>query len=133
LTTSCVRKKAGALSVAALGGNEMSDDDWSDLFGYHARRSDPDTSHEAAASIDVTQQARRILRSYRDGQAILDIDAYRRAGFPPHACDGQRCSDLRQLGMIERTGERGTTPSGKSGYLCRITRAGLAYLALHEQ
>jgi hypothetical protein len=102
-----------------------------DLFSYaHARASDPATSHEAAESIDITKQAKLILRSYRDGSALLDVDAYRRAGFPPHACDGQRCSDLRTAGFIERTGARAQTPSGKSGYLCRITARGLAYLAI---
>lgn len=102
----------------------------SDLFDSpHARISDPLTSHEAAASIDITTQAMRILRAYADGQALLDVEAYRRAGFPPHACDGQRCSDLRRLGLIARTGDRARTPSGKSGYLCRITEAGMKSLA----
>jgi hypothetical protein len=95
----------------------------------HARRSDPSTSHEAAASINISYQALRILRSYKDGQALLDYEAYRLAGFPPNARDGQRCSDLRHAEFIERTGERALTPSGKSGYLCRITKAGLEYLA----
>jgi hypothetical protein len=106
-----------------------------DLFGYvpHARRSDPDTSHEAVASINITEQALIILRSYGDGRPLLDIDAYRRAGFPPHACDGQRCSDLRRAGFIKRTGERATTPSGKSGYLCQITQSGLVYLSLNRK
>jgi len=108
----------------------MNRDDQPDLFAPnpHARRSDPDTSYEAIESIDVTAQAIRILRSYRNGDFLLDHDAYQRAGFPPNARDGQRCSDLRAAGYIERTGARGTTPSGKSGHLCCITAAGLAYL-----
>ena len=104
-----------------------------DLFDWpHARGSDPHTSHEAAASVDITRQATLILRSYADGRALLDVEAYRRAGFPPHACDGQRCSDLRKVGLIIRTGDRSRTPSGKSGYLCQITRAGIAFLALQS-
>jgi hypothetical protein len=95
-----------------------------EFSGPHARKSDPDTSHDAAASINITEQALIILRAYQDGRPLLDVDAYRRAGFPPHACDGQRCSDLRRAGFIERTGAKGETPSGKSAYLCRITQAG---------
>jgi hypothetical protein len=99
----------------------------------HARATDPDTSHEAAAAINVTAQALRILRSYEDGDALLDHDAYRLAGFPPNARDGQRCSDLRNANFIERTGERATTPSGRRGYLCRITAAGHDYLSKHRR
>ncbi len=100
-----------------------------DLFeSTHARASDPATSHEAAATINITAQALRILRSYHNGTALLDYDAYCLAGFPPNARDGQRCSDLRHAGFIERTGERAETPSGKSGYLCRITSAGRHFL-----
>lgn len=102
-------------------------------FGYpHARTSDPPTSHEAVESLDVTAQALRILHEYRRGRDLLDYDAYRLAGFPPHARDGQRCSDLRHAGYIERTGGRAMTPSGRSGYLCRITPAGLGYLRIKE-
>jgi hypothetical protein len=109
----------------------MVDDDL-DLFGYeHARRSDPPTSHEAVPK-NITAQALRILLSYRTGRPLLDVDAYELAGFSPTARDGQRCSDLRYSGFIRRTGERAKTPSGKSGYLCQITLAGLAYLEGHD-
>jgi hypothetical protein len=105
-----------------------------DLFDYmHSRPTDPLTSHEAAAAINITAQALRILRAYRSGAALLDHDAYFHAGFPPNARDGQRCSDLRKAGFIERTGGRDRTPSGRAGYLCRITPAGLAYLKIQVQ
>ena len=103
-------------------------DDVPDLFtGWHARGSDPDTSHEAIPK-HITAQALRILRSYRTGRPLLDVDAYELAGFGPTARDGQRCSDLRSVGFIRCTGERAKTPSGKAGNLCMITTAGLAYL-----
>ena len=95
---------------------------------HHARASDPPTSHEAATAINITEQAIVILRAYRDRRPLLDVEAYRRAGFPPHACDGQRCSDLRHAGYIARTGERGATPSGRAAYYCMITPTGSAYL-----
>jgi uncharacterized protein YjhX (UPF0386 family) len=102
-----------------------------DLF-MHARTSDPATSHEAVPK-NVTAQGLQVLRAYKTGEPLLDVDAYRLAGFGPTACDGQRCSDLRKSGYIERTGDKAKTPSGKSGYLCRITRAGLDYLRQHEK
>lgn len=103
-----------------------------DLFDWaHARSSDPATSHEAATSINITAQALRVLRAYHEhDRALLDHDAYRLVGLDD---DGkraahQRCSDLRRLKLIERTGDRATTPLGKSGYVCRITAAGRSFL-----
>lgn len=99
-----------------------------DLFDYaHARRGDADTSHEAVP-VNITAQARRVLHSYRCNRPLTDHDAYRLAGFAPGRITHQRCSDLRFRGMIELTGERGITPSGKSARLSRITTAGWSYL-----
>jgi hypothetical protein len=97
-----------------------------DLFDAdyaHARTSDPATSHEAIPR-NISGQALRVLWSYDGGAHLLDHRAYELAGLEGH----QRCSDLRATGLIERTGERGRMPSGKAGYLCRITAAGRAYL-----
>jgi hypothetical protein len=105
----------------------MSDDE---VARRHARADDPATSHEAAETIDVSAQAFRVLTSYVSGRPLLDHDAYRIAGFPAGRTSHQRCSDLRDAGFIERTGERARTPSGKAGYLCRITPRGLAYWRL---
>ena len=96
-------------------------------MGRHARNTDPDTSH-AAIPDNVTAQGLIVLRAYRGGALLTDHDAYRLAGFGPNARDGQRCSDLRREGYIERSGLRGITPSGKSGHLCRITISGRDYL-----
>lgn len=94
----------------------------------HARASDPETSHEAAASINISAQAWTVLQAYKTGRALLDHDAYKLVGLGSNRLCHQRCSDLRSANLIERTGERGETPSGKSGYLCRITPLGLAYV-----
>jgi hypothetical protein len=101
-----------------------------DLFDWaHARASDPATSHEAAASINITAQALRVLLSYHQtDRALLDHDAYRLAGFSANRFSHQRCSDLRTKGLIERTGARAETPSGHSGYVCRITHFGRVFL-----
>ena len=95
-----------------------------DLFSYpHARRDDPDTSHDAVPK-NLTDQAKRVLHAYRDGKVLLDERAYERVGLDGH----QRCSDLRAAGLIEDTGARATTAKKKSGMLCRITQKGRDYL-----
>lgn len=102
----------------------------SNVFNFpHARRSDPNTSKAAAASIDISAQAWKILQVYKSGRELLDHDAYELAGYGPNARDGQRCSDLREAGLIARTGNRGITPSGKAGHLCRITQEGKNFIA----
>lgn len=109
------------------------DDD--DLFGFepHARRGDPSTSHEAVPK-NISKQALRVLFAYEDGDDLLDHTAYRRVGMDRANARlaHQRCSDLRFANLIVRTGARALTPSGKSGYLCRITPAGHAYLEAHR-
>ena len=108
----------------------MMDDD-PDLFGDkpHARRSDPNTSHLAAASVRMTAQCIQILKVYATTQyPITDHNAYQLAGFDPKDHARQRCSDLRQKGLIVRTGDCGITPSGKSAKKCQITDAGREWL-----
>jgi hypothetical protein len=107
------------------------DEPTSDLFSWseRARRYDPDTSKETARRIAIWSQCIKVLRSYAGGRELLDHDAYRLAGFPSGRTSHQRCSDLRDQGFIERTGRRGKTPSGHSGFLCQITGKGAAFLA----
>lgn len=92
----------------------------------HARSTDPATSHDAVPD-NISAQAWRVLHAYKFGRALTDHDAYRLVGLPDKLAR-QRCSDLRRWKMIERTGERGRTPSGKSGYLCKITAHGTRWL-----
>lgn len=95
---------------------------------HHARTGAADTSHEAAASVDITKQARQVLGAYSNRDDITDHEAYFRAGLAV-AINGarSRCTDLRRAGFIEIVG-RGPTPSGRAGHLCRITSAGEQYL-----
>jgi hypothetical protein len=90
----------------------------------HARRGDPSTSHEAVPA-RLAYHAFVVLGAYRHGHHLIDHEAYERVNFKAAR---QRCSDLRRWKLIERTGERGITPSQKSAYKCRITAAGLNYL-----
>jgi hypothetical protein len=102
-----------------------------------------DTSHDAAAAA-AYQQRWKVLATYAAGVASdytgatyyvagpaqTDHAAYAAAGLDMVATAGrQRCSDLRHLGYIVRTGEKGTTPAGRSAHLCAITEAGLDALA----
>ena len=101
-----------------------------DLFGFEGpRRHEPDSEKDTARRIDLWTQYVRVLRAYATGRELVDHDAYRLAGFPAGRTSHQRCSDLRTLGLIERTGDRGRTPSGHSGFLCRITERGTRFLA----
>lgn len=94
----------------------------------HARRTDPDTSWRTARRIKMTSQAARILRAYASNRELIDHDAYRLSGFKPGRTSHQRCSDLRVWGFIERTGNRGMTPSGHSAYASKITELGYRWL-----
>lgn len=95
---------------------------------HHARRGDPDTSHGAAASVNIGRQARWVLARYwwaPDG--LTDHEAGERAGLGADA--RQRCSDLRHAGLIEPTGEKRPSPRGRPARVCRITEAGRVWLA----
>jgi hypothetical protein len=102
---------------------------------YRTRRGDPDTSFTAAASVNVSASALRVLRIYGRPSVdrILDYDAYQLAFTHLASGIGARCADLRRNGLIERTGEKAKTPSGREGYLCRITEKGRAYLRAHPE
>jgi hypothetical protein len=105
----------------------------SNVFKFpHARRKDPGTSHDAAGNVDVSAQAWKVLQAYKSGELLLDHEAYKRVGLSEENQNRfahQRCSDLRKAGLIARTGDRGVTPSGSFGYLCRITPEGKNFIA----
>ena len=101
----------------------------------HARRTDPDTSHEAVPSPRVMhRQSIQLLReAYGPAdRPLLDHEAYDRSVYknlPKMRGKGhQRCSDLRAAGFIAVV-DRARMPSGKSGRRCVITAAGRAFLA----
>lgn len=86
-----------------------------------ARRTDPDTSHDAASRVSEFQSSHqhRVLAAIQDlGEATVDEIA-RKCGIPAHAV-GKRIPELERLGQIVATGaER----PGDSGRLQRIWRA----------
>lgn len=94
--------------------------------GAIARRTDPDTSHEAARTVDSLRAKQRYvlatLRHY--GPATFDdlIADYRAHGFPRQSDSGirTRVSELREAGFVEDTGERRTLPSGRRAIVWRV-------------
>ena len=101
-----------------------------------ARRTDRETSHEAAASVkDLTQVQRAILRCLYDGKPMCDFDLlvrYNGRSFDlparyPRASDSglrSRRAELERKGLVEDTGEKTKLPSGRRAVLFRITPAG---------
>jgi hypothetical protein len=117
----------GDIVAVAVDGREVLD-----VLSPRQRtqRNAPDTSLAAAASVNVTASALKVLRVYgRLDRPLLDFDAYKHAFERLASGIGARCHDLRKNGFIERTGEKAKTPSGRSGYLCVITEKGRRYLA----
>jgi len=88
------------------------------LFPPKARNSDPDTSHQAAASVEDSAETQRrsvqyILRTY--GPKIADeIDAL--LGWRVTTA-GRRLPELRALGLVEMLPETGATRSGRQAHL----------------
>lgn len=93
----------------------------------HARNTDPDTSHDAASMVNMSEQRFKVLGSYyRTQRELIDHEAYVLAGMTQSGWTHQRCSDLRHAGWIKRTGNKGTTPSNKPAHKCAITPAGIS-------
>jgi hypothetical protein len=81
------------------------------------QRLEADTLARTARRVRPHSHAARVLRAYLTGRALIDHDSH------------QRCSDLRDLGLIERTPQRGLTPTGHSAWKSTITAAGVRCLA----
>lgn len=86
-----------------------------------ARRTDPDTSHDAAARVKEFQSSHqhRILAAIQDlGEATVD-EVARKCAIAAHAV-GKRIPELERAGQIVATGaER----AGDSGRLQRVWRS----------
>lgn len=96
-------------------------------FGPPARTSDPVTSHLGAADVigRAGNQRHRLLATYLIGPAT-DATAAERAGLlATRSCWWKRCSELRQFGAIEPTGEIERDPeTGSQRIVCEITMWG---------
>jgi hypothetical protein len=95
-------------------------------FGTHprklARRRDPDTSHQAAGSVDTTrleQMVYEAIKSFGRSGCISDQILSQFSTFP-YSSVTARYRALMDKGLIEDTGER---MPGRSGRSQRVMRA----------
>lgn len=97
-----------------------------------SRNTDPGTSHAATTAITVkanTQRA-RLLVAFSALADATDEEAMEKAeGVSPMSEFAKRCSELRDGGLIETTGEARTGSSGVPRIVSRITDAGRAVVA----
>lgn len=93
------------------------------LFGVspRARNTDPNTSHEAARSMDVTAASHRgrILKLLKE-QGGATGDAIDKALGWKHATANRRLPELRELGLIEMSEDTAVTRSGRRARIWRI-------------
>ena len=98
-----------------------------------ARTSDPETSHEAAASMEGPAKSQRndclkLLR-FTGPRTADEIDEYMEGlthGRWPRTTAGRRLPELEELGLVERLPEKRPTRSGRKAHLWR------AVLGLHR-
>lgn len=92
-----------------------------------ARSTDPTTSHEAALLITAKAESHRILLLAEYAAAgtagLIDDEAGARAGLL-HTGYWKRCSDLRNAGVIEPTGDTRVGHAGREQQVCAITPSG---------
>lgn len=118
----------GAEEIEPLDGTEQFEGFDLDPV-MHARREDPPTSHRAAAELsDQTSMMYRLLTSYGWADNLTAEEASLRAGLPRGSETHKRVSDLKNLGMIEDTGETRIASTRRQQMVCAITEAGASVL-----
>ena len=87
-----------------------------------ARNTDPPTSHEAADSmVDAAgAQQSAILDALRSWGPMNHSQLDDFLGYPAHTSN-RRLPELRRMGLVERTGAKTLTSSGRQAYVYRIT------------
>ena len=84
----------------------------------HARTTDPDTSHEAAAKLSTLTQKNLLMRAYKKAgeKGLTDEEAGINAGlYRSGSCHWHRSTDLAAEGRILNTPLRRMNRSGRSG------------------
>lgn len=84
----------------------------------HARNTDPQTSHEAAASVkDLTETKKHILIALNRPRTDIGLgEAYRNLKFAPRVSESglrSRRSELVAEGLVKDSGRREKLPSGR--------------------
>lgn len=118
-----------------MSGDQLSiDDALADVIP--SRTSDPATSHQAAKEIKVkanSQRARLLEAHYRftewRPEGLTDEEAMRIAvDVSPVSEFSKRCSELREGGFIEPTGETRPGSAGPQRIVSKITPKGIAWI-----
>ena len=85
-----------------------------------ARNSDPETSHKAAASVNLAGDREKVLAAHRAHPAgLTDFELAEIMGRQQSSV-GKRRGELRDMGLIIDTKERRPSPSGASAIVWRI-------------
>lgn len=92
----------------------------------HARRTDPETSHESARRLsDKSVMIRALLRTFDAWPTGLTAEeAAAFAGYAPAAGAWKRVSDLAAFGWIEDTGRTRIATTGRPQVVRAITDEG---------
>lgn len=96
----------------------------------HARHNDPDTSHEAAASVsDIRERQRYVLTCLEHLKEATDeelVEAYPRYDLPRQSTSGIRTRrrELADLGLVVQTGAKRVMSSGRRGHVWRLAQPG---------
>lgn len=97
------------------------------LSEAHARRTDPDTSHAAAASVKVRQSQERILALLRRTGPVTDSELIDAATYEPWLMSPSgirsRRAELVDAGLVEDSGQRVRLPSGRLSIVWAATDA----------
>lgn len=104
------------------------DPDQPDLGHLAARRTDPDTSHDAAGALDGARDRERALLALAEHGPMTDFelgDAIARQ----QTSAGKRRHELQAEGLVEPTTMRRETPSGSTARVWQLTAAGLSMAA----
>ena len=106
------------------------DDDYEPEQAF-ARRSDPDTSHDAAAQVNPNLREWQVMDCVAEAVEGWTIKETCIASDLPECSISPRFRPLIEKGMIVRGEKRQNPEGGRMAYVHRITPKGLAYLEAH--
>jgi hypothetical protein len=98
------------------------------------RSTDPATSRQGAHDVLPRRDSQQgqLLRVYGENRiyGLTDEQAGNLSGLAqkPKCCYWKRCSELRQKGLIEDTGQEALSSAGSSMMVCRLTAKGAELL-----
>jgi hypothetical protein len=98
------------------------------------RSTDPATSRQGAQDVLPRRDSQQgqLLRVYGENRiyGLTDEQAGDLSGLAqkPKCCYWKRCSELRQKGLIQDTGQEALSSAGSSMMVCRLTAKGAELL-----